>query len=212
MKNPSSGFTLIEVAVVMLLVAILASFLFPIFTDMQERAHITQDLNNLRQLGIATQTYLNDHDGVFFSLDQATNPWTKSLHPKYLPNWNIFQSSFDRRGAVESDTTSPVSYGLNENIPGQSIDKIRSPSLFILLAAAQNSNAQVQFSGTSAATVTVKRAVSTPGGTAVGGTQNKRTRVNALFADLHSETLLWTTFTMAAAGPTTDPSRFRWDP
>ena len=50
-------------------VAILASIALPFFNTVQERAQITQDLNNLRQLGIATQTYLNDHDGVLFPAD-----------------------------------------------------------------------------------------------------------------------------------------------
>ena len=214
MKKSSRGFTLIELLVVIAIIAILASLAFPVFSTVQERARITQDLSNLRQLGIAAQTYLNDNDGILFSSDQTASPWTKSLHPKYLPTWKIFQSPFDKRAALEEDTNSPVSYGLNGNnvVAGLSMDKIQKPSLFILFAPAQNSNAQVNFSGTAGATVTVLRASSVPGGTATGGTQNKRTRINALFADLHSDNLLWTTFKMDPTGPTDDPSHYRWDP
>jgi hypothetical protein len=136
----------------------------------------------------------------------------KSLHPKYLPAWKIFQSPMDSRSSLESDTTSPVSYGLNLNAVGLSTDKIQKSTLFILLAPAQNNNAQVKFAGVSGATVTVLRDSSAPGGTATGGTQKKRRSINALFADLHSESLSWTTFKMAATGPTDDPSRFRWEP
>jgi prepilin-type N-terminal cleavage/methylation domain-containing protein len=208
-KKTPDGFTLIEMAVVILIIAILAGLALPVFTSVQEKARITQDLSNLRQLGIATQTYLNDHDGIIFP---AATPGMQSLHPKYLPAWRIFQSPMDGRSAVESDTTAPISYGLNLNAVGLSIDKIKKSTLFILLAPAQNSDAQVKFSGVSGATVTVLRALSAPGGTATGGTQNKRTRINALFADLHCDNLLWTTFKMDPTGPTDDPSRFRWDP
>lgn len=211
MKNPVRAFTLIELLVVIAVITILAGLALPVFSSVQEKARITQDMSNLRQLGIATQTYLNDNDGVIFSADQATTPWMKSLHPKYLPAWKIFQSPLDSRSSLESDTNSPISYGLNLNAVGLSVDKIQKSTLFILLAPAQNSNAQVKFSGLAGATVTVLRASSTPGGTATGGSQKKRTSINALFADLHSESLSWTTFKMDATGPTDDPSRFRWD-
>jgi len=212
MKKSLGAFTLIELLVVITVIAILVAIALPVFSSVQEKARITQDMSNLRQLGIATQTYLNDNDSVLFSSDQTTNPWPKSLHPKYLPAWKIFQSPFDKRTSLENDATAPVSYGLNLNVVGLSTDKIQKPTLFILLAPAQNNNAQVNFAGVSGATVTVLRAVSNPGGTATGGTQNKRTRINGLFADLHSESLTWTTFKADVAGPTDDPSRFRWDP
>jgi prepilin-type N-terminal cleavage/methylation domain-containing protein len=212
MKKSVRAFTLIELLVVIAIIAILASPAFPVFSSVQERARITQDLSNLRQLGIATQTYLTDNDGIIFLTDQATTPWMKSLHPKYLPAWKIFQSPLDSRSSLESDTNSPVSYGLNLNAVALSTDKIQKSTLFILLAPAQNSNAQVKFSGVVGSTVTLLRASSTPGGTATGGPQKKRTGIDALFADLHSESLSWTTFRMDPTGLPDDPSRFRWDP
>ncbi len=208
MKNSLRAFTLIELLVVIAVIAILASIALPVFNSVQEKARITQDTNNLRQLGIATQTYLNDNDGILFT---STIPWMQSLHLKYLPSWKIFQSPFDNRSFVENDTTSPVSYGLNSSALEKSTDKIQKPSLFILIAPAQNNNAQVKFSGVSGAGVTVERDSSDPGGTAPGGSQKTRTSINALFADLHAESLSWATFKAPASGPADDPSRFRWD-
>ena len=164
MKNSLRAFTLIELLVVITIIAILVGIGLPVFSSVQEKARATQDMNNLRQLGIATQTYLNDNDGVIF-VDQSTTSWMKSLHPKYLPAWKIFQSPFDSRSSLENDSTSPVSYGLNPNAVAQSTDKIQKPTLFILLAPAQNNNAQVKFAGVTNATVTVLRNASTPGGT-----------------------------------------------
>ena len=220
----SRGFTLFELLVVIVIIAILASIAYPVYTSVLERARVTQDMNNLRQIGIATQLYLNDNDGVLFS---TTTSWMSQLHPKYLSAWNIFQSPFDKRAAIEDDVTltSPVSYGLNGNtkagssIEGIASSKISKPSSFILFAPAQASGTSVTFQGTAATTtpgVTVvgingNQATSSPGGNATGGTHNSRQRINALFADLHSESVLWTTFTTDST-VATDPNSFRWNP
>jgi prepilin-type N-terminal cleavage/methylation domain-containing protein len=213
MKKSRGAFTLIELLVVVVIIAILAGLAFPVFSSVQEKARITQDLSNLRQLGIATQTYLNDNDGVLFQVQTVTS-WMKSLHPKYLPSWKIFQSPFDSaRAPQESDTTAPVSYGLNPNSIGITSDKIARPTAFILIAPAQDSNAsKVEFQGLSGTTtVTVLKDASAPGGTAIGGTQSKRTRINALFADLHVDSLTWTAF-KTDTGATGDDANYRWAP
>ncbi len=212
MKNSRRGFTLIELLVVITIIVILIGIALPVFNGVQEKARVTQDMSNLRQLGIATQTYLNDNDNLLFAVDQNLNPWTKSLQPKYLPEWKSFQSPFDGRTSSESDTTAPISYGLNGNAVGKAIDTIRKPSLFILLAPAQNNSTAVEFAGVSNSAVTLLRDVSSPGGAALGGVQRKRSAINALFADLHTESVPWETFKANATGVATDPSYFRWDP
>ncbi len=212
MKKSLGAFTLIELLVVIAIIAILASIALPVFSSVQEKARITQDMSNLRQLGIATQTYLNDNDSVLFS---AATPWMKSLLPKYLPTWKIFQSPFDKRPISEAgDATTPVSYGFNGNsVIGISTDKIVRPSAFILFAPAQSSATTVTFTGSAAnTTVTVYKDLSAPGGTATGGTQNRRTRINALFADLHADSLTWTTFKTETNANPGDDANYRWKP
>jgi hypothetical protein len=76
MKNSLGALTLIELLVVITVIAILISMAQPVFSRVQEKARITQDPSNLRQLGVATQTYLNDNDGIIFS---AATPWIQSL-------------------------------------------------------------------------------------------------------------------------------------
>ncbi len=211
-SNLRRGFTLIELLVVIAIIAILASLAFPVFSSVQERARITQDLNNLRQIGIGTQVYLNDHDSVYFATDQAGSPWQQALHPKSLPTWRIFQSPFDSRSPKEDDSTSPVSYGLNKNAAGIQSDKISRPSTFILYAPAQGSGLAVSFTGTAGSEATILRDTSTPGGTPTGGPQSKRKRINALFADSHADSMNWTTFIAPANGIQGDDSNYRWDP
>jgi prepilin-type N-terminal cleavage/methylation domain-containing protein/prepilin-type processing-associated H-X9-DG protein len=222
----SRAFTLIEVIVVLAIIVIMMAMVYPAYTTISERAKATKDMSNLRQIGIATQTYLNDSDGMLFS---PAASWMSQLSPKYFSGWRGFQSPFDKRTPSEAGTGipfSPISYGVNANIypvggGTLSAGKINKPTAFILFAPAQATGATVNFVGWANSNpldkgVTVagtgSAATSNPGGAATGGTHNNRQRINALFADLHCETMAWTTFTRNA--PTSDDpdALFRWNP
>lgn len=64
MKTPrtNQGFTLVELLVVVTIVAILASLLWPSFSSAKDRAKQIQCFGHLRQLGIAAQLYWNDNN------------------------------------------------------------------------------------------------------------------------------------------------------
>lgn len=201
MKKSDAAFTLIELLVVITIIAILVGIALPVFNSVQERARITQDLNNLRQIGIGTQTYLNDHDGIYFL---PTEDWMTDLHPKYLPIWKVFQSPFDRRAPSENDSSAPISYGFNANATinsnALSSDRIVNPTEFIVFAPAQPFSKIA--TDTSATVSNISPA-----------TQNHGTRINACFADMHVENLLWTVFNSDAPDPGSSASvSARWHP
>jgi prepilin-type N-terminal cleavage/methylation domain-containing protein/prepilin-type processing-associated H-X9-DG protein len=205
------AFTLVELLVVVAVIAILVALAYPVYTGVLERGKATKDMSNLRQIGLATQTYLNDNDGVLFT---AGGIWMTQLHPKYLAAWSIFQSPFDRRAASEVDANTPISYGLNGNPPGSSIagllvNKITNPSVFIMFAPAQAPGPRVTFAGGAAAAVTVYKNTSPA---ASGGTHGNRKRINALFADLHSENMDWTTFINDTPSASDPNAALRWSP
>jgi prepilin-type N-terminal cleavage/methylation domain-containing protein len=209
-KQNIRGFTLIELLVVITIIAILASLAYPVFTSVQERARVTQDLNNLRQIGLATQMYLNDNDSAFFL---PTSNWMQLLHPKYLGSWKIFQSPFDKRPPSEVDATAAVSHGFNQNAHGTSAtdsllsDKITNSSLFILFAPAQPFSKH----GTDAG-VTVSKNSAGPGGTTAGGTHSSGKRIDACMADLHVENMLWSQFSNDQTKTGDEKAPQRWDP
>jgi prepilin-type N-terminal cleavage/methylation domain-containing protein len=216
----SRAFTLIELMVVLAVIAILMSLVYPMYTSISERAKATKDMSNLRQIGIATQTYLNDNDGVLFS---PATPWMPQLEPKYVSLWRGFQSPFDKRPPSErGDGTTPISYGVNANIypsgAALSTTKITNPTGFILFAPAQTLGTTVSFLGTAISPgqgVTVlgngnNTATSNPGGAATGGTHNSRQRINALFGDLHCETMTWTVFATTSSSVPGQPGQ--WTP
>jgi prepilin-type N-terminal cleavage/methylation domain-containing protein len=215
------AFTLIELIVVLAVIAILMSLVYPLYTGISERAKATKDLSNLRQIGMATQTFLNDSDGMLFS---PVATWMSQLEPKYVSAWRGLQSPFDKRATSEAgNATTPVSYGVNANIyPGGSAmvaGKITKPSAFILFAPALAPGTTVSFQGTAASSapgVSVLglgggnvRSVP-PGANATGGTHNNRQRINALFGDYHCETMSWSAFSNNVSNVPGDPDQ--WTP
>jgi prepilin-type N-terminal cleavage/methylation domain-containing protein len=74
---PAHAFTFIELLVVIVVLGILFTIAYPVFIGTQERAKITKDMSNLRQIGLAAQTYMNDNDGVFPGSTTAT--WMSQL-------------------------------------------------------------------------------------------------------------------------------------
>ncbi len=65
------GFTLIELLVV---IAILAAILFPVFAQAREKARQASCLSNCKQIGLASNMYIQDYDETFPGHD-----WQKGM-------------------------------------------------------------------------------------------------------------------------------------
>jgi prepilin-type N-terminal cleavage/methylation domain-containing protein/prepilin-type processing-associated H-X9-DG protein len=237
-RNSPRAYTLIELLVVVAIIVILAALAFPAFTSAIERAKATKDMSNLRQIGMATQLYMNDNSGVLFS--STTDSWMSQLYnadpppaaPKYLSSWGVFVSPFDHpaspRTSSPNNANSAVSYGINARLSliGMSADKISKPSVFIVFAPAQALGSAVNFGGigdtkgqaqlAASSPVTVLATATVPNGPATGGTHNSRTKINALFADWHVEMMPWSgtgpAFTNTTSTASDPDGNLRWTP
>src|SRR5687768_8848985 len=67
----SSGFTLLELIVVVAIIAILAAVIIPMWMRTQRNARAAECMNNLRQIGTGLTRYLGDHDQTFPTLVMA---------------------------------------------------------------------------------------------------------------------------------------------
>lgn len=83
-----SGFTLMELLIVIAIIGILSGMLFPAMNYVREKARRSECMNNLRQWGAALQGYLDEHRGVFPSYEAKlsnADAWFNVL-PAYLSN------------------------------------------------------------------------------------------------------------------------------
>jgi prepilin-type N-terminal cleavage/methylation domain-containing protein/prepilin-type processing-associated H-X9-DG protein len=215
-NNRSPAFTFTEMIVVMGIIAILMSITYPVYLSISQRAKATKDLSNLRQIGIAIQTYLNDNDQIL----PASTIWpgtstTPGLYSKYIATRKVFQSPFDGRTPAETNTA-PVSYSINTNMyvklgTNPNVLKIVSPSSTFLMAPnypnAPGDPAKIASWGTSNTTSAPDLPVGGAGETT--GTHNKGRQINVLFCDWHTESV---TFGPSGTAGTFQNTATHWDP
>lgn len=122
---PRVGFTIIELLVVVAIIAILASVLFPVFARAREKARQASCQSNLRQIISGVLQYVADYDGSWpFAWDGqgwscshgvAKGLWYKVVSP-YFKNTQVFVCptygpGFKHMGAMTYGY--PGSYGWN---------------------------------------------------------------------------------------------------
>jgi prepilin-type N-terminal cleavage/methylation domain-containing protein/prepilin-type processing-associated H-X9-DG protein len=81
-----SGFTLVELLVVIGIIAILMSMLMPAMSRAKQKANRISCVNNLRQLDMAAMMYAPDFDGEYPRRANVTNAWMFALKSYYGNN------------------------------------------------------------------------------------------------------------------------------
>ncbi len=111
-----TGFTLIEILVVLAILMALSAILFPVFAGVREQGRRTTCVSNLRQIGAALATYVQDNEGVYPPQSVKAEGWPgvktwTGIVASYAPAAELFRCPSAEIPANLGDTTYVTSRG-----------------------------------------------------------------------------------------------------
>lgn len=163
----SSGFTLTELLVVVLIIATLAALTLPVIKNMKANANKTECGSRMRSWGVAFAAFAADNDGKIEFRKWYPISWDPAGASPYVAYWSGGSVDFDARndqGAYEtqmrmrwcpsvkwdrSKGNSPVCYSMirptdgGALVPNQtqySVTRIKNPARFMLMSECRTGN------------------------------------------------------------------------
>ncbi len=149
-----SGFSHMELVIVIGIIALLAAIIFPILTHVREKGRQKVCASNLHQLGLAFEAYSQDNNErnpsatanlpyAGLRASQITSGWAGRVYP-YVKNTPVFHCSTDTTGrAAGTPPRVSVSYALNLNLASSPQAILTAPSHTVLLFEVADDQAAV---------------------------------------------------------------------
>lgn len=122
----ASAFTLLELLLVLALVVVLLAILTPVTINLRQKAQSAQCLGHLRQIGVALQNYLAEHEMQLPELlagraSRAEDvPVLETILPAYGAEPGVFHCPADRELFAQSGS----SYFWNNILNGQRLNNL----------------------------------------------------------------------------------------
>mgnify|MGYP000378728850 CR=1 FL=1 len=86
-RRGNSGFTLVELLVVVAIISILAAMLLPVLSKALETARLSACASNEKQIGVSIRLYADDYDG--YITDPVTTAWPHFCWPELLTKYAV---------------------------------------------------------------------------------------------------------------------------
>lgn len=102
LRHKAPGFTLIETLIVIAIIGALAALVIPVTSSFLKKSRQAACLGNLRQIGIAIESYLQDHNQIMPNLEAGRNsrseevPVMDNTLIDYLSNEEVFHCPEDK--------------------------------------------------------------------------------------------------------------------
>jgi prepilin-type N-terminal cleavage/methylation domain-containing protein len=168
-----SGFTLMELMIVVVIIVLLVALGIPVAKNMRASAARTQCVNQLRSWGVAFGGYAADHDGKLEWRNWPSISWEEARCSVYVNYWTGSAVNFEERndnGAFANQlrmrncpsikwnpavSNSPVTYATIRPVDSGSVvsstdyplSKIKNPSRFMLMIEAMPASSYALASG-----------------------------------------------------------------
>ena len=111
-----SGFTLMELLVVISIIAVLAAMLLPAIKMVREAALATKCASNLRQIHLAGSLYSQDWEGYVVPCQTETNYWSTSIAPYVESSAAQVVVASDTRQFLRSCPSWPLTAGYQSSV------------------------------------------------------------------------------------------------
>jgi len=132
------GFTLVELLVVIAIIGVLVALLLPAVQAAREAARRSQCTNNLKQLGLALQSYHDVNERFPYAITftpeniraNGGSMSTINRNPHYGPNWNIDVLPYMEQQSLHKrfNLAQPISADVNREPRGTVINSLLCPS------------------------------------------------------------------------------------
>jgi prepilin-type N-terminal cleavage/methylation domain-containing protein/prepilin-type processing-associated H-X9-DG protein len=135
------GFTFWEVVIVLAILVILASIMYPLINRSPNNSGRVSCQSKLKQVGLALQQYTQDYEGKYPDISYSTNGtfgWAYAIQ-LYIKSTVIFQCPSEKQNtnAPAPTTLTPrnvgyTDYWMNARLAGVEMKRIKSPAIVII--------------------------------------------------------------------------------